>query len=236
LSFCAVEKKWPALFELLAELRELAPEFRDFVVQLGDFLGQLGDAVAGAPASSVRRFRSLRNGCRCGFNVTRQQMGVPRFLGARLPRQNFYKRRIALHEALKSRIHFGEIVETVHAFRAGAEFAGSLRAAEQKSAEQRRFAAIEVEGFLEAMLVFRDAAIEGVGRAGQTVFFEAANGLTRSFIVELHDRIAIRFLIAGIDQGVQRKRVVVGRGDVLLDQRAKDASFRFVENEIHGKK
>ena len=47
--------------------------------------------------------------------------------------------------------------------------------------------------------------------------------------VERHHRVAIVFLIAGVDQRVERERVVVGRGDVFFDQGAEYASFDFGE-------
>lgn len=43
---------------------------------------------------------------------------------------------------------------------------------------------------------------------------------------------AVIFLIAGIDQGIQRKRVVVGRSDVFFYQGAEDADFDVGEYEV----
>ena len=52
--------------------------------------------------------------------------------------------------------------------------------------------------------------------------------------VQVHDGIAIRFLVAGVDEGVQRKRIVFGRGDFFFDERAQDATFDFVQEDVHG--
>ena len=58
----------------------------------------------------------------------------------------------------------------MHALGAAAEFAGSLRAAQQEDAEDGGLAASEVEGFLQPMLVLGDAAVGAAGRAGETFF------------------------------------------------------------------
>jgi hypothetical protein len=56
----------------------------------------------------------------------------------------------------------------IHAVGAGAEFAGSLRAAEKQHAENGDLAAVEVKNFLKTMLVFGDAAVGSAGGAGET--------------------------------------------------------------------
>ena len=52
--------------------------------------------------------------------------------------------------------------------------------------------------------------------------------------VEIHDGIAVRFLIAGVDEGVQRKWIVFGSGDLFFDEGAQDAAFDFVQEDVHG--
>ena len=51
--------------------------------------------------------------------------------------------------------------------------------------------------------------------------------------VQVHDGIAIRFLVAGVDEGVQRKRIVFGSGDFFFDEGAQDAAFDFVQEDAH---
>jgi hypothetical protein len=87
----------------------------------------------------------------------------------------------------------------VHAVGAAAEFAGSLRAAEEQDAEDGDFAAVEVEDFLEAMFVFGDAAIGSTGGTGEAFFLERVQGFADGLLVEVGDRFTIVFLIAGID-------------------------------------
>ena len=155
------------------------------------------------------------------------------FLGAGLARQNFYDGRLALGEALQRRIDFAQFVKMVHALGAAAEFAWRLRTAQQQNAHDRRLTAVEVKSFLEAVFEFGDASIEGVGGAREAVLFEAAQGLADGVIIEIHDRIAIRFLIAGVDEGVQREWIVFGCGDALLDQGTEGSSFDLTENDVH---
>jgi hypothetical protein len=59
-------------------------------------------------------------------------------------------------------------------------------------------------------------------------------GLADSGFVEIHDRIAIRFLVAGVYEGVQGERVVLGCGDFFLDESAEDAAVDVVEEDVHG--
>jgi hypothetical protein len=94
-----------------------------------------------------------------GFDVAGQEVGVTSFLGARLAREAFGEGRLALHEVVEAGLDSAKIVEVVHALGAGAEFARGLRASEEQDAENGDFVAVEVEGFLEAVLVLGDAAV-----------------------------------------------------------------------------
>ena len=59
-------------------------------------------------------------------------------------------------------------------------------------------------------------------------------GLADGRFVEIHDRIAVRFLIAGVDESVQGKWIVFGSGDLFFDERAQDPAFDFVQEDVHG--
>jgi hypothetical protein len=52
--------------------------------------------------------------------------------------------------------------------------------------------------------------------------------------VEIHDRIAVRFLIAGVDEGVQGKWIVFGSGDLFFYKGAQDPALDFVQEDVHG--
>ena len=103
---------------------------------------------------------------------------------------------------LKSREDIVEGFEVVHAVGAAAEFAGSLRPAQQQDADDRGLRAGEVEYFLEPVLEFSHAVVHGVRWSRQAFFFQTPQRAADVVFVQVHHRIAIGFLIAGIDQGV----------------------------------
>ncbi len=94
--------------------------------------------------------------------------------------------------------------------------------------------AIEIESFLETMFVLGDAAVRGADGADQGLSIERMQSLADGGFVDIHDGIAIRFLAAGVDEGVQGKWIVFGSGDFFLDERAENATFDFVEQDVHG--
>jgi hypothetical protein len=65
------------------------------------------------------------------------------------------------------------------------------------------------------------------------VFFEGANGAANVVIAEIRHRFAIRFLVAGVDEGVQREGIIVGSRNAFFDQRAENTSFDIAEDRIH---
>jgi len=168
------------------------------------------------------------------ISIAGQKVRVARLLGARLARKNFDERRLALHQVLKAGLHGAEVVERMHALGAGANLAGGLRTAQQQNAKNSDFVAIEVEGFLEAVFVLGDAAVRGADGADQGLSVERMQGLADGSFVEVHDRIAIRFLVAGVDEGVERERIVFGSSDFFFDEGAQDAAFDFVQEDAHG--
>ena len=157
-------------------------------------------------------------------------MHVAGLFCARLARKNSGQGRFALGQTIQRGNDIVESLKMIHAVRAAAEFARSLRPAEQKNADDCDFAAIEVEDFLQAVFELGDAAVRAAGRACHAFFLQRTERLADGFFIEAHHRIAIIFLIAGVNQGVERERIVVGRGDVFFDQRAEDAGFDFGED------
>jgi len=58
---------------------------------------------------------------------------VASLLGAGLPGKNFDQRGLALHQVLEAGLHGAQVVERMHAFGAGAKFAGRLRPRSNKT-------------------------------------------------------------------------------------------------------
>ena len=121
----------------------------------------------------------------------------------------------------------------MHAFGASAKLAGRLRTAQQEDAEDGGLSAGEVEHFLQAMLVFGDAAVGTTRRSGQILVVQVVERLTHRRFVERHDRVAIVFLVAGVDQRVQGERIVIRRGDIFFCQGAKNSGFDAVQEDAH---
>ena len=139
-----------------------------------------------------------------GRRVAGKELHVARFFCARLARKYGSERRLTLAEAVEGGDDIVEGFEAVHAFGAAAEFAGSLRAAEEKHAEDGDFAAIEVENFLQAMLVLGDPAIGAAGGTGETFFLQRGKCVTDGIFIESHHGVTVVFLVPGVDQGVER--------------------------------
>ena len=161
-------------------------------------------------------------------------MRVARLLGAGLARKNFDEWGLALHQVLQTGLHRAQVVERMHALGAGAEFSGSLRTAQQQNAEDGDFVAIEIKSFLETVLVLGDPTVRSADRTHQGLSIERMQGLPDGGFVEIHDGIAIRFLVAGVDEGVQGKWIVFGSRDFFFDERAEDATFDVVQEDVHG--
>jgi hypothetical protein len=60
------------------------------------------------------------------------------------------------------------------------------------------------------------------------LFVQRVERLADGVFVEIHGRLAIRFLVAGIDESVQGEWVVFGSGDLFFDEGAQDAALNFI--------
>src|SRR5262249_26339281 len=92
---------------------------------------------------------------------------------------------------------------------------------------------MEVEEFVYAMLVLGYARIAARGARQELIRERAQGGANRSF-VEIHHRLAIRFLVAGVHQSVERQRIVFRRGDFLLDEGTENGGVDVSELLIQG--
>ena len=130
-------------------------------------------------------------------------MHVAGLFCARLARKNSGQGRFALGQTIQRGDDIVESLKMIHAVRAAAEFARSLRPAEQKNADDCDFAAIEVEDFLQAVFELGDAAVGAAGRTGETFFLQRSQRVTHRVFLESHYGVAIVFLVARVYQSVQ---------------------------------
>jgi DNA-binding response OmpR family regulator len=161
-------------------------------------------------------------------------MRVARLFGTGLAGQHFGQGRIALYQALQRGLRVAQVFKAVKALGAPAELARSLSAAQQQHAYYGGLGAGEVENFLRAMLEFGDAAVGAASRPGKAFLLKRVECAADNALVQSDHWIAIVLLVAGIDEGVQRQRIVVRSGDVLFDERSQDASFDGGQNYIRG--
>ena len=124
-----------------------------------------------------------------------------------------------------------DAVEGVEAVGTAAELAGGLRAAEDEEAEEGDLVAAEVEDGAEAVLVLGNAGV--ADRGDDVEVFEGVEGLANLVLGEIEDGIAAGALVAGADKRVERERIVLGGGDLLLDERAEDAELDGIEGRKH---
>lgn len=228
------------LLELFLEGGELGLQSGELVaegLELG-FEGGNAGGFRGMRGMYLLRVRGGGRGCGggCGFaglGSAEEEVGVADFLGAGLAREQSDERRLALHEALEGRVDFAEVGKGMHALGAAAQFTGSLRTAEEEFAENGDVRSEKIERFLEAVLEFGDARIGG-GGAGVAELIKGAKSGADGVFVEGHEGIAVGFLVAGVDEGVERERVVLGRGDFFFDEGAEDAGLYFRECGKHG--
>src|SRR6266496_6173923 len=118
-------------------------------------------------------------------------MHITRLLGSRLARQNSDQRWLTIHKLLQSRLHVVERFKAIHSISAAAKLAGRLRPSQQKNADNSRFPPIEIEDFLQPVLVFRNAAISPARGTSHALFLQGTQGLPYRILVERHHRLAI---------------------------------------------
>jgi hypothetical protein len=132
---------------------------------------------------------------------------------------------------LQDSLDIAQLVEMEHPLGAASQFAGGLRATQEQHADNSDFATGKVEDLLAVMLKFRYASVSAHG-TGETVIFQAVKSLTNFDFIKGSYGFAIVLLIAGVDQCVERERVVLRGGDFFFDERAEDAGLS--GRELHG--
>ena len=108
-----------------------------------------------------------------------------------------------------------------------AQFARRLRAAEQKEREERFLAAAEVPEDVDVVVVADRPPAHHP--PDELLVLQPVECALHLDVAQLHHRIAVRLLIRRGDERIQRQRVVLRRGELLLHQRAEDADLDRVE-------
>ena len=103
---------------------------------------------------------------------------------------------------------------------------------EHQNAERSGLGRRQTEGVGQFLPVFDHPARGAFKDKNQFLVSQPLQCPEHSRFAIFNDRLAIGRLIAGVDQGIQRERVVVRRGDCLLHQRTEDADFRWVEDDL----
>ena len=124
--------------------------------------------------------------------------------------------------SLQRRLDVGRRVEPVQPLRALLELARRLRAAQHEHGQQRDFCAFERERLVEQMPVLGGAAAGAARESRPALTVEPLEPLPDRRLVVGDHRVAVRGLVAGEPERVQRQRVDIGRRSLLLDQAAED--------------
>jgi hypothetical protein len=138
---------------------------------------------------------------------------------------------VAGGQPLEGGLDGGEVVEGVEAVGTAAEFAGGLGAAEHEQAENGGLIAAKVEDGADAVLVLGDAAVADGSDEGEV--FEGVERLADLIFSEFEDGVAAGFLIAGVDESIEREGIVLGSGNLLFDEGAENSELGGVERHIY---
>src|ERR1700686_2721410 len=91
---------------------------------------------------------------------------------------------------------------------------------------------VKIVELVDAVLILGDARIAARG-TGQSLAGERTKSVAYGVLAKGQHRFAIRFLVAGVQERIQRERVVFGRGNFLFNQRAENARFDIRELQSH---
>ena len=120
----------------------------------------------------------------------------------------------------------------MEAARAPANLADGLRAAQHQHTEGGQLRRRQLEDLTRHVLVLRHAALAPVEDVDEVLPPQRVYRLLDRPLVIVNRGVAVRDLVARVHQRVQRQRVVVGRRQLLLDERADDAHLHLVQKRF----
>jgi hypothetical protein len=124
-----------------------------------------------------------------------------------------------------------EIIEGVEAIGATAKFAGGLRAAQHEQTEDGSLVATEIEDSADTVLVLGDAGVANGSDEGEV--FKGMESLPNLLFGQVEHGVAAGALVACVDQGVERERIIFRRGDLFFDEGTEDAELNGIKVHIY---
>ena len=121
----------------------------------------------------------------------------------------------------------------MQALAARAQLGDGLRAAQEQHGEHRLLVGRDGQRLVEQVAVLRRAAARRARVPRPAPAAQALERVAQHRLVVVHDRVAVRRLVAREAQRVERQRVLVGRRALLLEQGAEDALFGC--RQVHGR-
>jgi hypothetical protein len=82
------------------------------------------------------------------------------------------------------------------------------------------------------MLELGDAAVGG-GGTGEALLVQGLEGAPDGVFIEIHDRVAIGFLVGRVQERVQGERIVFGSGDFFFNESTEDADLGEIQEDVH---
>ena len=146
-----------------------------------------------------------------------------------------HERLVARRERLERRVDLVEGGEQVEAIRAAAQLARRLRTAQEQQGQERPLAVVDRQHLIEHLAELGHprpvARVDDAGEAGGP---EAIEGGLDLVLLEGDDGVATGGLVAGGAQAVERHRIGVGDGALLLEEAPDHPLLDGVELQRHG--
>ena len=191
--------------------------------------GRDGNAAATGGLVRIRVYVPARRGSQPAEQVLPARIALP---GAALELAHVGhgpRRQLA-----ELRLHLGGARERVQAARPCLQLAGRLGSAVHELGEEGELGLVGAQLLLAAVLVADGATTDLLHVDDEAAVHERAERAFDLVGLDRHLRIAVALLVAAGDQGVQRQRIGLGDGLLLLDEHAEDAELETIEVEGHG--
>src|SRR5262249_52256589 len=123
-----------------------------------------------------------------------------------------------LEQPIERFLYGAELGEAMQSLTALLQLAGGLRSPQHQHRQQRQLLIPNAKRLWQQLPVLAGAAAGPAGKPGPATLRESAKRLADPRLVVLDDGVAVGRLVTGEAERVQRERVRVGRGALLLDQ------------------